>query len=191
MQGDGMNREPPTGLPDVALWRRGRMIDAAEDEAARYLDLAGFADGLLDPDDSERVAEWLAGDPIAADDVAVARRLSDAVEQCEAAPVSVVARASALVDRREPHGEPHDDSPAGNIIRLPPRHRVGPRLHLMARWGSLVAAMAVASWLGFTLGMDTSRSFAQGGRAGEEGFLNELLDPSTGFMRDLTEGTQT
>ena len=61
----------------------------------------------------------------------------------------------------------------------------------MAGWGSLVAAMAVASWLGFTLGMDTSRSYAQIRQGGEEGFLREFLDPSAGFMRDLTEGTRT
>ena len=65
----------------------------------------------------------------------------------------------------------------------------------MARWGSLAAAMAVASWLGFTLGADTSLSLGQAGartgQAGEDGFLRELLDPSTGFMRDLTEGSQT
>ena len=61
----------------------------------------------------------------------------------------------------------------------------------MARWGSLVAAMAVASWLGFTLGIDTSLSVAQIRQTGEDGFLREMLDPSTGFMRDLTEGAQT
>ena len=61
----------------------------------------------------------------------------------------------------------------------------------VARWGSMVAAMAVASWLGFTLGADTSLSFAQIRQGGEEGFLREFLDPSAGFMRDLTEGTQT
>ena len=61
----------------------------------------------------------------------------------------------------------------------------------MARWGSLVAAMAVASWLGFTLGMDTSLSVAQVRQTGEDSFLGELLDPSTDLMRDLTEGTQT
>ena len=61
----------------------------------------------------------------------------------------------------------------------------------MARWGSLVAAMAVASWLGFTLGMDTSFSYAQIRQPGEDGFLSEFLDPSTGFMRELDEGQQT
>jgi hypothetical protein len=58
----------------------------------------------------------------------------------------------------------------------------------MAGWGSLVAATAVASWLGFKLGMDTSLSF---GPAGEDGFLSEMLDPGAGFMRELTEGNQT
>jgi len=39
--------------------------------------------------------------------------------------------------------------------------------------------------------VDTSRSVAQIGRAGEDGFLQELLDPSVGLLRDLTEGAQT
>ena len=51
--------------------------------------------------------------------------------------------------------------------------------------------MAVASWLGFTLGMDTSLSFTQFRQTGDDSFLGELVDPSTDFMRDLTEGAQT
>src|SRR5438128_1727016 len=68
MRGDDTRR-------DAALWRRSRTADmtAEEVEAERYLDLAGFADGRLDPDDSEQVAERLAGDPVAAGDVAAPR----------------------------------------------------------------------------------------------------------------------
>ena len=144
------------------------------------LDLAGYADGRLDPDDRERVAEWLAGDPLAAGDVAAACALAEIAGRAEAVPETIIARASALVGESTPQRD--------RVIPFPPSRRNRPRLRGMARWGSLVAAMAVASWLGFTLGMDTSLSF---GQAGEDGFLREMLDPSTGFMRDLTEGAQT
>jgi anti-sigma factor RsiW len=183
MQGNGIDRQPAAGSPDGALWRRSRMVEMVEDEADRLLDLAGFADGRLDPDDRERVAEWLAGDPAASGDVAAARALADAAGPPEAAPDAVVARACALVGRSE--------TQRGMVIPFAPQRPARPRLHGMASWGSLVAAMAVASWLGFTLGMDTSLSVAQMSRAGDDGFLQELLDPSTGFMSGLTEGAQT
>jgi len=182
MQGDDTRREPATDLPDRALWQRSRVTDAAEDDAERILDLAGFADGLLDPDDQERVAEWLAGDPLAASDVAAARALAGQNGKLEPPPEAVVARASILL------------AGAGrgpNVVSFPAIRRQRPALHPVASWGSLAAAMAVASWLGFTLGMDTSLSFAQRGQAGEDGFLNEMLDTSTGFMRDANEGNKT
>ena len=179
MRGNGTRRDPAAGLPDAALWRRSRTVDMTDDEAEaeRYLDLAGFADGRLDPDDRERVAEFLAGNPVAAGDVAAAH--APAGRQV-AVPESAIARACALV---EPRG--------AMVVPFPHSRRDRPRLQGMARWGSLVAAMAVASWLGFTLGMDTSRSLVQIRQPGEDGFLREFVDPSAGFMRDLTEGTQT
>jgi len=183
MQGDGTGREMPAALPDKALWRKSRMLDVAEDESERFLDLAALADGRLDPDDGERVAERLAGDPIAAGDVAAARAATAAAEPWEAASQSIVVRACSLVAPGMPG--------AGRIILFRPRPRYASGLRGMARWGSLVAAMAVAGWLGFTLGMDTSRSVGPLGRAGEESFLQDLLDPSVGFLRDLTEGVQT
>jgi anti-sigma factor RsiW len=180
MQGDDTRREPPAGLPDRALWQRSRMTDASEDEAERAFDLAGFADERLDPDDRERVAEWFAGDPLAAGDVAAARALAAQVDQLEAAPEPVIARACALVGGVAPQ--------RGMVVAFRIGRRDRSRLRGMAGWGSLVAATAVASWLGFTLGMDTSLWF---GPAGEDGFLSEMLDPGAGFMRELTEGTQT
>jgi len=185
MRGDDTRRDPAAGLSDAALWRRSRMVDMTEDaaEVERYLDLAGVADGRLDPDDRERVAEWLADDPVAAADVAAARALAARAERLDAVPGAVIARASALVDGGGPR--------RGTVIPFWPSRRDRPRLRGVAGWGSLVAAMAVASWLGFTLGMDTSSSFAQIRQAGDDGFLREFLDPSTGFMRDLTEDSQT
>jgi len=45
---------------DRALWQKCRTTDAPEDEALRFLDLAAFADRLLDVEEQERVAAWLA-----------------------------------------------------------------------------------------------------------------------------------
>jgi anti-sigma factor RsiW len=176
MRGHDSRRVPPDALSDAALWRRGRMIDVAEEEAERFLDLAGYADGRLDPDDRERVAERLAGDPVAAGDVAAAH----VVLAPAAMPEPAIARACALVPGNQPPGD--------TVMPFPLSRRYRPRLRSMARWGSLAAAMAVASWLGFALGMDTSLSLAQVRQTGEDTYLGELLDPSTDF---LTEGTQT
>src|SRR5438105_910929 len=182
MQGNGASREPPS-LPNGALWQRSRITDAAEDEAGCYLDLAGFADGLLDADDSERVAEWLGRDPIAAGDVVAARALVSPARQSEAVPESVLARACALVGGGEPQ--------PGTVVPFRSGRKGRPALPNLARWAGLAAATVLASWLGFTLGMDTSRSLAQRGLSSEDSFFNELLDPSTGFLRDLSEGAQT
>jgi len=178
MQGDGSGHEPAS-LPDREVWRRGRLIDAVEDEAERLLDLAGFADGRLDADEHERVAEWLARDPAAAGDVAAARALSAAPE-AEPIPEPMLARASALVGNTS-RGAP--------VIPFPAR-RTGSRPVLVARWAALAAATVMAGWLGFALGMDTSLSLAQRGQA-EDSFFNEVLDPSTGLLRDLGEGVQS
>ena len=200
MQEDDIRRDPtePAApeLADRALWQFSRMIDASPDDAGRILDLAGFADRCLDPDDEERVAEWLAGDPIASGDVAAARALGARAEPLEPAPDPVVARARALVERIKERSTvvPFPVVPFP-VVPFPAGRRDRPTLHRMASWGSLAAAMAVASWLGFTLGMDTSLSLsqagAQRGQGGEDGFLREMLDPSTGFIRDLTEGNRT
>ena len=187
MRGDDKKQDPAAGLPDATLWRRSQTVDMTEEaaEAERYLDLAGFSDERLDPEDQKRVAEWLADDPVAAGDVAAAGALALRAERLEAAPQSVVMRAFALVEGGG------GGSQRGTVIPFRPRRRDQPRLRGIAGWGSLVAAMAVASWLGFTLGMDTSSSFVQIRQAGDDGFLREFLDPSTGFMRDLTEDSQT
>ena len=66
MRGDGAAGKPRAGSPDRALWRRCVAIDMAEDEAERFLDLAGYAEDRLDPDERDRIAERLAKDPIAA-----------------------------------------------------------------------------------------------------------------------------
>ncbi len=97
MPGDGANGEPPAASPDGALWRRSLTIDMAEDEDEHFLDLAGYADDRLDPDERDRIAERLAKDPMAAADVAAARAFAGSGLPDEAAPADVVARACALV----------------------------------------------------------------------------------------------
>lgn len=180
MHRDRIRRQLPADLPDAALWQQSRMVEAIEDDASRFLDLAGFADGMLDPDDRERVAEWVADDPEVAGDIAAARTLA-AAGQLPPAPEGVVARASALVD----------PAPQGNVIAF--RWRLGtmPALRLAASWGTLAAAIAVVGWLGFNLGMNTSLSVATVSSPSDAGFLQEFVDPSSGFMRDLNEGVQS
>jgi hypothetical protein len=64
----------------------------------------------------------------------------------------------------------------------------------VARWAGLVAAVAVAGWLGFAMGSGASLTLSQPApvvQTGYGSFLTELLDPSTGFLRDLGEGRRT
>jgi hypothetical protein len=190
MRAEDTGRTSQAGLPDAALWRLSRNTEASGDDSERILDLAGFADGCLDPDDRERVAGWL-GDPSAAGDIAAARALGPQAEELEAVPERVIARACALVQSGPASGV---GAGRGAVISFPLGRRDRPKLQRLTSWGGLVAAMAVASWFGFMLGMDASRSvglFGPPGQSADDGFLGELIDPSTGFIRDLTEGAST
>jgi hypothetical protein len=111
-----------------------------------------------------------------ADDIAVAARIG--TSEPEPAPDHIVQRAAALVPG------------SADIIPFAAGRRSTRVVAGWTGWGSLVAAMAVASWLGFTLGVDTTRSWLEV-RQGDDGFLREMLDPSAGFMRDLSDGSQT
>jgi anti-sigma factor RsiW len=183
MQSDGPSREPIEALPDALLWHRSRTTDTSIDEADRFLEMAAFADDLLDPDDRDRVAEWLEQDPAAAADIAAARTLAGTAGQIEPAPETLLARALPLVAPAEPR--------ADNVVAFTHGRRWGTAFHETARWASLAAAVVVASWLGFNLGMDTSLSLGASVRNSDDGALNELFDPSTSLIRDLTEGAQT
>lgn len=178
MQAD---RQLPRRLEDQALWQRSRDAEAAEDEVERFLDLAAFAEGRLDAEDQERVAALLGRDGDAASDVAAARGL--AAGPAPAVPDAVFGRACALVTA--------EAVPRGRVIAFPRRRLSAPDLQGFARWGSLAAAIVMAGWLGFALGADTSISLTRTGSPSDEGFFRELLDPSTGFLRDLAEGVQT
>jgi len=155
------------------------MIDATDDEGVRYLDLAAFADGSLDPDEHERVAEWLARHPDMAEDVAAARAFAS-TGPLAAPPKAIVARACAILEVTQ--------TDPGPVVRLRPKPRTSPVFHDLAQWGGLAAALVIAGWLGFTLGMDASGRFAQNGRAADDGLLQELLGPPPGSIRDLTGG---
>lgn len=180
MRRDGAGSEPQRQPSDGALWRRSVMTDAVPNETERLLDLAGFADGLLDADERERVAEWLARDADGAADVAAARSIAAESDSLPPAPHEMIARAAALVGGGR----------YGNIRPFPTAAGRA-RLQRAAGWGSLAAALAVASWLGFILGVDTSLPFSQFQQVRDDGFLSELLDPSAAFARDLPGGAQT
>jgi anti-sigma factor RsiW len=156
-------------------------MDAEEDVAARFLDLAAYAEGLLDIEERERVAALLIADPDAAEDVRAAQRLADA-EPKSAGLERIVARARAISSDA--------DSASDNIIPLAsrPSRRI---LQTFAQWGSLAAAVALAGWLGFAMGSDTSLALSDHRQPRDTGLLPELFDPGTGLLRDLGEGLRT
>ena len=175
--------EPRRNGAERELWRRSVGAVIAEDEAQRFLDLAGFADGRLDPDEHERVAERLARDPDAAADVAAARSILARDLSSGVAPAQFIARARALVEEKS--------ASSGWVIPFPRRYRPQPTVPGVARWAGLAAALVVASWLGFDLGSSTSAAFGPIAQPPEDSLVRDMLEPSTGFVRDLTEGLRT
>ena len=180
-----MHSEGPEQASDPAedrrLWQRCLTMDAEEDEAARFLDLAAYAEGLLDIEERERVAALLIADPDAAADVRAAQRLADA-EPKSAGLERIVARAGAI--------SPDAVSASDNVVWLAsrPSRRF---LQSFAQWGSLAAAVALAGWLGFAMGSDTSLALSDHRQPSDTGLLPELFDPGTGLLRDLGEGLRT
>jgi anti-sigma factor RsiW len=172
--------QAPDPAEDRRLWQRCLTMDAEEDEAARFLDLAAYAEGLLDIEERERVAALLAADPEAAADVRAAHALV-AAERTSAGLERIIARASAI--------SPDTGSVAGKVIPLAPRQ--GRLLQSLAQWGSLAAAVALAGWLGFAMGSGTSLALSDNRQPSDTGFLPELFDPGTGLLRDLGEGLRT
>jgi hypothetical protein len=179
-QPDENSRERPGDSSSREFWRRCRTTDAAEDEAARLLDLAGYAERRLDPDEHERVAAMLAADADAAADVTAARALAASAQPIPAADQSVIARAAALVSASEPQ--------PGRVIPFRAGRRYRPSLQGTARWGSLAAAFALACWLGFAMGADATLALGPADRNSSEApLLPDLLDPSPGFLNNLTD----
>lgn len=167
-------------LAGRALWRRSRIADAPEDEEGRLLDLAGFADRLLDPEEHDRVAALLAADPAAAADVAAARALArgivppTGIEQ-------VVARAVSL--------DPATNAKPGRVLAFGGA-MPGGLFRGVAQWASLAAAVALACWLGFAMGSGASSALSRQ-HIGDGAFLPELFDPGSGFLRDSGEDSRT
>ena len=184
--------EPTDFSADRDLWRRCLATETAEDEAERFLDLAAFADDrLADDDERSRVAARLAGDSDSAGDVAAARTI--AAGGGLAAPGgridTIVGRAVAIADNwpRTAPVMPFGTHLAG--------HRAAVRaVEGLARWAGLAAAVAFAGWLGFAMGSGASLTLSQPApvvQTGDGGFLTEIIDPSTGFLRDIGGGRRT
>ena len=167
--------------PDRALWRRSCRTEAPAGDVARFLDLAAFADGLLEADEHDRVAAFLARDPATADDVAAARKIDDGAVEPPARLERIVTRACAAFP-----GE--TNARVVTFVRPPGRHRI---LHGVAQWGSLAAAIAMAGWLGFAMGSDASRTLSDPVSSGDASVLPELFDPGSGLLRDLGEVLRT
>jgi hypothetical protein len=165
------------------LWQRSRTTDAPVDEAERFLDLAGFADGLLDADEGDRVAALLAADPVAAADVAAAQGFAGGLGETPGGLERIVARACALVPDLHLMG--------ARVIAFTPRSRRYRVFHGLAQWGSLAAAIMVASWLGFSMGSDTSIALSQPGFSSDSSYVPELFDPGAGFLRDFGESLRS
>ena len=171
----------PNPAADRRLWQRCRTMDADDDETARFLDLAAYADGLLDIEERERIAALLAADPQAAADMRAAHTLAVA-EWTGVGLERIVARAIAIL--------PDTDAVSANVVPLAPRR--GRRLlQISAQWGSLAAAIALAGWLGFAMGSDTSLALRDTRQPSAAGLLPELFDPGTVLLRDLGEGLRT
>jgi anti-sigma factor RsiW len=178
-----MNRTDGSSKGDMAeraLWLRSQATDAPPDEAGHFLDLAAFAEGRLDGEDAERIAALLAADPEAASDVAAARApLAASVDDAEIE--RVIARASSL--RPAPgHGA------VLVFTRLAPRRSA---VRGLAGWTSLAAALAMAGWLGFAMGSDTSLALGTAVQSSQPSFLHELIDPDNSVLHDLGVDLQT
>src|SRR5260370_29199397 len=173
-----MQSEGPTPAEDRRLWQRCRTMDAGEDETARFLDLAAYADGLLDVEEQERVAALLSADPEAAADVRAAEVLATA-ERTAAGLERIIAPACPI--------SPDTGSVSGKVFPLASRQ--GRRLlQSFAQWGSLAAAIALAGWLGFAMGSDASIELSGHRLPNDTGLLPELFYPGTGLLRALGDG---
>jgi anti-sigma factor RsiW len=168
-------------IADRILWQRSQSIDAVEDEGARYLDMAAFAEGRLDPDEREHVAEWLRSHPDAVGDIEAARALASGAEPAGHLSEAAVARACALVGGGAA-------SRPGSVIPFRARAFRRPALASITQWGSLAAAMVVAGWLGFALGMDASGIMGPNRPGSDDGVMQDLFGSSPVSFRDLTGG---
>ncbi|HEX3881439.1 MAG TPA: hypothetical protein VHW66_02160 [Stellaceae bacterium] len=178
---DQTSSSRPADSSDEAFWQYCRVTDAEFDEAEQLLDLAGFADSRLDPDEHDRVAALLMTDIDTAGDVAAARSL--AARSHPEADEAVIARASALL--AEPAQQRGRVIPFRRFVRPPPS------VFAIAQWGGLAAAIVMASWIGFALGSDASVGLSQINQSGDESFIGDLVDPSGGVLRSISDGLES
>ena len=179
-----MRNEEPEQAPNPAdrrLWQRCRVMDAPEDDRVRLLDLAAYADDRLDIEEQERIEALLAADPEVSADVKAARALA-AGEQSSHGLEQIIARAVAIL--------PDVGAAPARVVPFAPR-RGRRAIEVFAEWGSIAAALALASWLGFAMGSDTSRALSEPHQTNDATLLPELFDPGPGFLRDLGEGVRT
>lgn len=168
---------------DKAIWQYCQITDIEPDEVERLLDLAGFVDARLDPDEHDRVAALLMADIETAGDIAAARALAAASHPH--ADEAAIARAVALV------AAPAETGAATRGAVIPFRRRAAQPVRsvfLIARWGSLAAAVVMASWLGFSLGSDASVALSQIHQPADESFVGDIVDPSGGVLRSISDG---
>ena len=92
----------------------------------------------------------------------------------------MIARACSILPESEP----------GEVVLLA-RWRSRRLVQSLAQWGSIAAALAVASWLGFAMGTDTTAALTQFRPPSDAGLIPELFDPASGFLRDLGDGLRT
>jgi hypothetical protein len=113
-----------------------------------------------------------------AGDIAAARALAAAPQPH--ADEAAIARAVALV---APVAETR-----GEVVPFRPRTQSVRGVFLVARWGSLAAAIVMASWLGFSLGSNASVALSQIHQPADESFVGDIVDPSGGVLRSISDG---
>ena len=164
----------PNLLDDADLFRRYRAVlgEAAPDETT----LAAYAEGRLPAAAEASVAAWLAAHPGVAEDVEGARMIAALGDPPhDAVADRIAARAEALI------------LPA-NVVPL--RRSGRPRFvwREAASWTALAASVALAGWLGFSLGTDS-----YGAYSGDDGVagLSDVLDPPSGLFGTFAENPAT
>jgi hypothetical protein len=170
---------PLDNSDDAALWRLWRTTGAADPAVPSDPDallLAAYAEDRLSPAAAEAVEEWLAVNPLAAQDIIAARR-AVAMELPVASP-AVISRAAALV------------GVADGVSVLAFRRPSPPQRHWRdaLRIGAMAASVLAASFVGFAMGTNTFVTLAAGNGTA---LSLELLDPPTGLFNGLDEDSST
>jgi len=171
--------DPLDQSDEAALWRRWRTAGAAGPAVPAEPDpmlLAAYAEDRLAPMAAEAVEEWLAINPLAAQDIIAARQAL--AGPLPGASSAVIGRAAALIGVT--------DGVSVLAFRRPSPARRHWRDAL--RMGGMAASVLVACFVGFAMGNDTFVTLAGNGAPA---LSLELLDPPTGLFNGLDEDTST